>query len=127
MGIGGLLGRFGNIIRGGGRLLKNVVSKGAKIFGKISPYIKKGIDIGSKFGSFINDMKQRRDDASGKIDDIVNQLPDRKIKDKIRNVVDKGKEASDRILNKGYDIADKSKPWVDFSRNMYGRIKPSVM
>ena len=45
MGIGGLLGRFGNIIRGGGRLLKNVVSKGAKIFGKISPYIKKGIDI----------------------------------------------------------------------------------
>ena len=119
MGIGGLLGRFGNIIRGGGRLLKNVVSKGAKIFGKISPYIKKGIDI--------NDMKQRRDDASGKIDDIVNQLPDSKIKDKIRNVVDKGKEASDRILNKGYDIADKSKPWVDFSRNMYGRIKPSVM
>lgn len=124
MGFGSIVGRLGKFIRGGGRLLKNVVSKGAKIFGKISPYIKKGISIGSKFGGFISNMKQRRDEASDRIDDIVNQMPDSKIKDKIRNVVDKGKEVSDRIINKGYDIADKSKPWVDFANKNFSKIKP---
>ena len=126
MGFGSFIGKVGKIIRNGGRLVRNVIDKGKKIFGKISPYIKRGFEIASKVPGVIDNIRKTKDRITSRVDDIVNLLPESKIKDKIRHVVDKGKEYSDKIINTGQNIYNRARPWIDTGQNIYRKIDERV-
>ncbi|KAH0801004.1 uncharacterized protein GO595_006039 [Histomonas meleagridis] len=108
MGLGRIFGGIRKFIQNAGRLVRNVIDKGKRIYSKVSPIISRGIEFGKKIPGIIDTVRKRKGDITDKIDKIVDAVPDGKIKDKIKRAVDKGKEVAERVLDTGQKISDKT-------------------
>ena len=113
MGLGSIFRGVGKLIRGGGRLLPKIVKPMARIFGNISPIVRTGFEIASKIPQVIDFIKGRKNEVSDKINNIVNQLPNSNIKDKIKDAVNRGNNLADKVIDRGRQISDRVMPWVD--------------
>ncbi len=127
MGIASLMGRIAKVFRGGGRLAKNMIDKSRQIIGKVSPYIKKGFEFAQRIPGFISNAKQKKEKVSDDIKSVVDILPNSKIKDKIQNIVNKGDQAVDRVIDKGKEISNQAMPWINSGYNISRRIKTPYM
>ena len=54
---------------------------------------------------------------------VVDMLPNSKIKDKIQNIVNRGDQAVDRVIDKGREMSDKAMPWVNSGYDIARRVK----
>lgn len=120
MGLGSIFRGVDRLIRGGGRLIQRIVKPVQRIFGKISPIVKTGFEIGSKIPQVINNIRDRKKEFSDRIDHIVDQLPNSGIKDKIREAVNRGNQAADRVIDRGRQISDRVMPWVNAGNKIIG-------
>ena len=127
MGLGSIFGGIRRFIQGAGRLARKVVKPVKRIFGKVSPYIKRGYEIATKIPGIIDTVRQKKGEITDKIDKVVDIIPDGKIKDKIRRAVDKGKEVADRVIDTSQRISDKAKPWIDAGGRIYQQLKPGLI
>ncbi|KAH0805716.1 uncharacterized protein GO595_001355 [Histomonas meleagridis] len=130
MGLGNIFGGIRKLIQGGGRLVKNVIDKGKQIWGKLSPIINKGGKIISKIPGAIQTIRGKKQQMTDKIDQIVDMVPDGKLKDKIKGAVDRGKQVTDRVINKAQEISDKTQPYITAGKNIYNKssqAKPAVV
>ncbi|KAH0792143.1 hypothetical protein GPJ56_003942 [Histomonas meleagridis] len=122
MGLGRIFGGIRKFIQNAGRLVRKVIDKGKRIYGKVSPIISRGIEFGKKIPGIIDTVRKRKGDITDKIDKIVDAVPDGKIKDKIRQAVEKGKEVADRVIDTGQKISDKTQPWIQAGGKIYGQL-----
>ena len=128
MGIISLLGRVAKVATGlGGRLVKGVINKGSQILGKVSPLIKKGFGFIKKIPGFLGLVKEKKDQVSDNIQDVVNMLPNSGIKDKIQNIVNRCDQFANRVIDKGREISDRAMPWVDAGYNISRKIRLPYM
>ena len=61
------------------------------------------------------------------VKDVVDRIPNQQAKDKLNEVIDKGKQAVDNVQQKTQTIAGKAKPWADAGLSFYNKpvnIKP---
>ena len=123
MGIASLVGRIAKVFKGGGRLAKNIIDRGRQIIGKVSPFVKKGFEFAQRIPGFINNAKQKKEQVSSDIKGVVDMLPNSKIKDKIQNIVNRGDQAVDRVIDKGREMSDKAMPWVNSGYDIARRVK----
>ncbi|KAH0795390.1 hypothetical protein GPJ56_000696 [Histomonas meleagridis] len=98
MGLGKIFGGIRKLVQGGGRLVENIIDKGIKIYGKISPLVKKGSEIISKIPGAIDGFRGKKDKVERGIDQIVDMVSDSKFKNKIRGAVDRDKQIVDRVV-----------------------------
>lgn len=123
MGIASLVGRIAKVFKGGGRLAKNIIDRGRQIIGKVSPFVKKGFEFAQRIPGFINNAKRKKEQVSDDIKGVVDMLPNSKIKDKIQNIVNRGDQAVDRVIDKGREMSDKAMPWVNSGYDIARRVK----
>ena len=98
--------------------MRNVIQPAVRILGKISSSIKKGIDIATGIPSLIDTIRGRKDDIKNKLNNMVNQLPDSKIKDKLTSAVNKSNEVANKVIDTGQNISNKVQPWVKAANNI---------
>ena len=120
MGLGSIFRGVGKLIRGGGRLLPKIVKPMARIFGNISPIVRTGFEIASKIPQVIDFIKGRKKEYSDKINNMVDQLPNSNIKDKIKEAVNRGNNTVDKVIDRGREISDKVMPWVNAGNKIIG-------
>ena len=127
MGLGRIFGGIRKFIQGAGRLVRKIVNPAKKIFGKVSPYVKKGIEIISKVPQTIQTVRDKKQQITDKIDQIVDMVPDSKFKQKIKGAIDRGKQVADRVIDKAQLISDKTQPYIQAGQKIYDKIKPAVI
>ena len=123
MGIASIVGRIAKAFKGGGRLAKNVIDKCRKFIGKVSPFINKVFEFSQRIPGYINNAKRKKEQVSDDIKGVVDILPNSKIKDKIQNIVNRGDQAVDRVIDKGREMSDKAMPWVNSGYDIARRVK----
>ena len=119
MGLGKIFGGIRKFVQGAGRLARKIVKPVQRIVGKISPYIRKGIEFAGKIPGIIDTVRQRKGEITDKVDRIVDMMPDGKIKDRIRGAVDRGKEIADRVIDRVQTVSDRAQPWIKVGDRIY--------
>ena len=119
MGLGKIFGGVRKFIQGAGRLARKIINPVQRIVGKISPYVRKGIEIAGKIPGIIDTVRQRKGEITDKVDRIVDMIPDSKIKDRIRGAVDRGKDIADRVIDRVQNISDRAQPWIKAGDRIY--------
>ena len=123
MGLGSIFGGIKRFIQGAGRLARKVVKPVKRIFGKISPYVRKGVEFAGKIPGIIDTVRQRKGEITDKVDRIVDMIPDGKIKDKIKGAVDRGKEIADRVIDRAQVISDRTQPYIKAGSRIYQNLQ----
>lgn len=127
---------WGGIKKVGGKIW-NGVKKGAQFVGKIAKPI---INIAkpvlgglSMLPGKIGLIGKVGSAAAGVAKELVDRIPNQKAKDKLNQVIDKGKGFVDKVQDKAQGIADKAKPWADAGLSVINKppslapIKKAVM
>ena len=122
MGLGRIFGGIRKFIQGAGRLVRKISQPVKRIFGKVSPIVKRGYEIATKIPGIIDTVRKKKGEITDKIDKIVDAVPDSKFKQKIRQAVDKGKEIADRVIDTGQKISDKTQPWIQAGGKIYSQL-----
>ena len=85
-----------------GKIAKPIISIAKPVLGTIAAIPGK-IGLIGKVGSA----------AAGVAQSIIDKIPNAKAREKLTQVVDKGKEAVDTVQKKAETVAGKAKPWAD--------------
>ena len=59
--------------------------------------------------------------AANVVKDVVDRIPNQQAKDKLNEVIDKGKQAVDNVQEKAQTVANKVKPWADAGLSFYNK------
>jgi hypothetical protein len=118
-----------------GRGIKNVagkvwggIKKGAQFVGKVAKPI---INIAKPVLNTLS-MLPGKLGMIGKIGsagaefakNIVDRIPNEDARNKLNNVIDRGKEAVDNVQNKAQGVAGKVKPWADMGLGLINNHPP---
>ena len=91
-----------------GKVAKPIISIAKPILGGLSMLPGKLGMIG-KIGSGVAEFAKN----------IVNRIPNQQAKDKLNDVIDRGKGVVDNVQDKATDVANKVKPWADAGLSLY--------
>ena len=100
------------------------VKKGAAVVGKIAKPI---LNVMSVLPGKLGLIGKVGGAAANVVKDVVDRIPNQQAKDKLNEVIDKGKQAVDNVQQKAQTIADKVKPWADAGLSFYNKpvnVKP---
>ena len=94
------------------------VKKGAAVVGKIAKPI---LNVMSVLPGKLGLIGKVGTAAAEVAKDVVDRIPNQQAKDKLNEVIDKGKQAVDNVQNKAQTIADKTKPWVNAGLSFFNK------
>ena len=100
------------------------VKKAAGFVGKIAKPI---LNVMSALPGKLGLIGKAGSAATTVVKDVVDRIPNQQAKDKLNEVIDKGKQAVDNVQQKAQTIAGKAKPWADAGLSFYNKpvnIKP---
>ena len=118
------MGFLGSLIRNGANLIKNIVVPGIK---RLAPKI---IDGGrrlfnhfNRLPQYINDAKDMYNNGKRIVDNVINTLPDSRVKDKLQDVSNKVDENVQRYTPKIDNAANNARDWGNAGNNILNIIQ----
>ena len=113
------MGFLGSLIRNGANLIKNIVVPGIK---RLAPKI---IDGGrrlfnhfNRLPQYINDAKDMYNNGKRIVDNVINTLPDSRVKDKLQDVSNKVDENVQRYTPTINNVANNARDWGNAGNNI---------
>ena len=118
------MGFLGSLIRNGANLIKNIVVPGIK---RLAPKI---IDGGrrlfnhfNRLPQYINDAKDMYNNGKRIVDNVINTLPDSRVKDKLQDVSNKVDENVQRYTPTINNVANTARDWGNAGNNILNIIQ----
>ena len=100
------------------------VKKAAVVVGKVAKPI---LNVMSVLPGKLGLIGKAGSAAAEVVKGVVDRIPNQQAKDKLNEVIDKGKQAVDNVQEKAQNVANKVKPWADAGLSLYNKsinIKP---
>ena len=120
MGIKDFFKKIGNGLKSAGRWIKDkalpVVGRIAKPVLGMLGMLPGHLGMIGKVGSVV----------TGALQSITNQIPNKDVRDKINNVIDKGNNTFQGVIDKGKNIVDTGQNIVNTAKNEWNNIKSAI-
>ena len=100
------------------------VKKAAVVVGKVAKPV---LNVMSVLPGKLGLIGKAGSAAAEVVKGVVDRIPNQQAKDKLNEVIDKGKQAVDNVQEKAQNVANKVKPWADAGLSLYNKsinIKP---
>ena len=100
------------------------VKKAAVVVGKVAKPV---LNVMSVLPGKLGLIGKADSAAAEVVKGVVDRIPNQQAKDKLNEVIDKGKQTVDNVQEKAQNVANKVKPWADAGLSLYNKpinIKP---
>ena len=94
------------------------VKKAAVVVGKVAKPV---LNVMSVLPGKLGLIGKAGSAAAEVVKGVVDRIPNQQAKDKLNEVIDKGKQAVDNVQEKAQNVANKVKPWADAGLSLYNK------